>query len=123
MFREALCCLLILTLVGSGGPAIAKDMTGQQVKDVVEGMANRSCKVTMKDGSSLQGKITKSSSENFTIAGEAGFQTVSYADVAEIKKKGMPLAAKVVIGLLVAVLGAALGAYALECHSSRGCPN
>ena len=99
-FREAMCCFLILMLVGSGGPAIAKDMTGQQMKDVVRRMADNNCRVRMKDGTSLQGQITHSDSESFTVAGKSGSRTVAYADVAEVKKKGMHPAAKVAIGVI-----------------------
>jgi hypothetical protein len=86
---------------------------------------NRIVAVKMKDGTSLTGRI-KSGNESFTVAAKDGARTVSYADVAQVKRKGMSAAKKVVIGVGVAVavlVGIAAVAYGAECSSSRGCPN
>jgi len=121
MFREAVCCCVMLALVGSGGPAIAGDMTVQQVKDKVRQMEERrvNCKVKMKDGTLLQGRIVQSSNESFTVTGRDGPRTVSYADVAEVHKKGLHPAAGVAIVVGV-VVGALFGVYAAMCGTG-GC--
>jgi archaeosine-15-forming tRNA-guanine transglycosylase len=86
---------------------------------------NRVVAVKMKDGTSLTGRV-KSGNESFTVAAKDGPRTVSYADVAQVKKKGMHPAKRVAIGVGVAVavlIGIAVVLFAAECSSSRGCPD
>ena len=116
MFRKAVCFCLMLALAGPGGPAIAKEMTMQEVKGTIRQIVEKrvSCKVRLKDGTFLQGKIGESRDENFTIAGKREARTVAYADVAEVKKKELHPAAKVAIGFGI-VIGIVFGIYGGIC--------
>ncbi len=123
MLRQVLCCFLVLMLIGSGGPAIAKDMTVQQVKDRVREMEGKgsTCKLKMRDGTLLQGKISQSSSESFTIADkDRPGMVVAYGDVTEFQKKGMHLVAKLAIIVGIA-FGVILGVTLAMCEGKFGC--
>lgn len=121
MCREVVSCCLILLLVNSVGPAVAGEMTTQQVKDKVRQFeAKRSdCKTRLKDGTSLQGKIGQANEETFTITGKDGPRTVSYTAVARIQKKGLhPAALAGIIGGVV--IGVLMGAMLATCGTG-GC--
>ncbi len=79
MCKHVVSGCLILLLINSVCPAVAKDMTAQQVMDKVKQIEKKrsGCKAKLKDGTSLQGKIIQSSDETFTISCKDGPRTIS----------------------------------------------
>lgn len=59
--------------------------------------------VTLRDGRKIKGYITERGADNFVVAeGKTNNRTtISYADVAKVKKSGLSLGAKVAIGALI----------------------
>ena len=116
MLRQALCCFLILTLVGLGRPALAAEQTVQDMKDTAAKayQEGSKVKVKLKDGIQVRGRISSYSFESFTLDANQRLQTVSYTDVTEIKRQ-MSLGVKVLI-----ILGACVGAIGILC-AATGC--
>ncbi len=121
MLRSGLCCFLILVLLIPAGPAIAEQMSVQEVKTQARKIeaARATGKVKMRDGTILQGKLIESSEEAVTVVTKHGPQTVSYADVAQVKKKGLHPVAKVAIGVGIAI-GFLFGVVLAVCGTA-GC--
>jgi hypothetical protein len=108
MLRQVLGCFLILTLVGLGGPVLAAEQTVQAVKsEVFKGWAEGvRITVKMKSGGLLKGRVSGTSSEDFTLAAKGGSRTVSYAEVMEVRKNqelGLIKALAVIGGVVVGV--------------------
>jgi hypothetical protein len=108
--RQSLCCFLILTLVGLGRPVLAAEQTVQGMKDTVSRvyLEGSKVKVKLKDSSQLKGRISGHGIESFTIEAYQRLQTVSYADVTEVKRqttygvvKGLIIVSAVIVTLTI----------------------
>ena len=92
--------------------AVAKHGTGPKAKVTVK----------LKDQTRLKGYISNASNDSFTLSDSKTGQarTLSYSDVAEVKKQGgMSLAAKIGIGVGIGV-GALALFVAIGCATSDG---
>ncbi len=111
MLRQVLCCFLILTLVGLGRPVLAAEQTVQDMKDTVSRvyLEGSKVKVKLKDSGQLEGRISGHGVESFTVEADQRLQTVSYADVTEIKQqKGRRILLWILVGIgIVVVVGIA----------------
>ncbi len=122
MLRSGLYCFLVLVLLSPQGPASAQQMSVQEAKAQARKIEARGAtgKIKMRDGTILQGKLRQSGEEGLTVLTKHGPQTVNYADVAEVKKKGMHPAVKVAIGVGIAC-GALLGVMLVACGATGAC--
>ena len=116
MLRQVSCCFLILTLVGLGRPVLAAEQTVQDMKSTVleAYLEGSKVKVKLKDGSQLEGRIGGHVIESFTIEADQRLQTVSFADVTEIKRqKGRRILLWILVGIGVVVVVGIAGDAAL----------
>jgi len=114
---------LLLTDVAK---AVQSDAAAEKVKAAVAKRGtgpSAKVNVKLKDKTKLKGYITQTGNDSFTLADSKTGQTrtLAYTDVAEVKKPGgLPLAAKIGIGLAIAV-GVLAILYGVACHDDAFC--
>jgi len=131
MLRQALCCVLILTLVGLGRPVLAAEQSPASASDLKRQLAlipaGKKVEVKLKQEGSKRiiGKLGPVTDEGFEVQtvrsrfslsqepGKVSIEKIAFADVESVKKRGMSLPAKVGIVVGVAIGGAALVALAV----------
>jgi hypothetical protein len=92
---------------------VAKRGTGEKARVVVR----------LQDGSKLKGYVSQAGNDSFTLTDSESGQarTLSYSDVAQVKKPGgLPLGAKIGIGM-GALVGVLALVYVAGCHDSSVC--
>ena len=92
---------------------VAKRGTGEKARVVVK----------LQDGSKLKGYVSQAGDDSFTLTDTKSGQTrtLSYSDVAQVKKPGgLPLGAKIGIGM-GALVGVLALVYVAGCHDSSVC--
>jgi hypothetical protein len=116
MLRQALCCFLILTLVGLGRPVLAAEQSPSSASDLKRQLAlipaGKTIEVKLKQEGSkkITGKLGSVTDEGFEVQtvksrfslseepGKVSTEKIAFADVESVKKRGMSLGAKIGIG-------------------------
>lgn len=92
---------------------VARRGTGEKARVVVR----------LLDGSKLKGHVSQAGNDSFTLtdSGSGQTRTLSYSEVAQVKKPGgLPLGAKIGIGM-GALVGVLALVYAAGCHDTSVC--
>ena len=92
---------------------VARRGTGEKARVVVR----------LLDGSKLKGHVSQAGNDSFTLtdSGSGQARTLSYSEVAQVKKPGgLPLGAKIGIGM-GALVGVLALVYAAGCHDTSVC--
>lgn len=92
---------------------VAKRGTGEKARVVVK----------LRDGSKLKGHVSRAGDDSFTLtdSGSGQTRTLSYSDVAQVRKPGgLPPGAKLGIGV-GALVGVLALVYVAGCHDSSVC--
>jgi hypothetical protein len=108
MLRQVLCSVLILTLVGQCGPALAGDVKRQLA--LIPADKKIEVKLKQKGSKRIIGRLGTVTDEGFEVQtvpslfslseepGKISTEKIAFADVESVKKRGMSLGAKIGIG-------------------------
>lgn len=103
-----LCFALLWQLVPQRADAITEEQWAEVEKQKIrtkvgEFKGDQIVKVKLKNKSELKGFICKHEEETFAICNASGEKVISYGEVVDIHRTGVPTGAKIVIGIGIGV--------------------
>ena len=131
MLRDALCCFLILTLVGLDRPVLAAEQSPDSANDLRRQLAlipagrhiSVKLKLKLKGTWKFTGKLGPVTDDGFevhgTVSGQSYSEQIAFADVESVKVRSRFTTTLYIIGGVL--LGAAALYAAIACHWGGAC--